>query len=160
MDVRNANMKMVNSATGSWSVAAAYLGMSETALRNRVYESKGQVLRTHDSLRLQELSQTTLFAEAVANESGGVFVAMPDIDQISNENIQSKFNETYAELGLLFSTFSKAVEDGVIDTAERGDIETIGNDMHKKVEALMALMFGAYCRKSNTVKLQPLGRNK
>lgn len=154
MDIRSSVIKMVNSVTGTWPVAAAYLGMTEIALKNRVYESKGQALRTRDAMRLQELSQTTLFAEAVAHESGCTLVELPDVGNINNENVQKIFNESYAELGMIFAAFCKAIEDdGVIDTLERRKIEELGIEMHRKVERLQAVMFSTYCRKTRSVVL-------
>lgn len=153
MDLRKAVVRMVNAVNGGWTVAAAHLGMTENALRNRVYETKGQTLSTNDKLTLQELSGTTLFVEALAAASGGTFVRLPDIGQVENESVQLMFNDMYAKLGEHFKLFMKAIEDGVIDTTERTDIQAHGAELHRKVEQLQALMFSMYCRNTNTVKV-------
>ena len=66
MGLRDAKLKMIAGVTGSWEVAAAYLGMTVNALRNRAYEVKGQVLTEDHCLALQALSGTTYYAEAIA----------------------------------------------------------------------------------------------
>lgn len=154
MDIRSSIISMINSVSGTWPVSAAYLGMTEVALKNRAYETKGQAVRTRDAMRLQELSGTITFAEAVAHESGCTLVKLPPVGLINNENVQKIFNDAYAELGMIFSAFCKAIEnDGVIDTLERREIEELGIEMHRKVEQLQAVMFSAYCRKTNAVIL-------
>jgi hypothetical protein len=153
MDLRKAVVKMVSAVNGGWTVAAAHLGMTENALRNRVYETKGQTLSTHDKLALQELSGTTHFVEALAAASGGTFVRLPDIGQIGNDSVQIMFNEMYSQLGEHFKLFMAAIEDGVIDSVERTDIQAHGAELHRKVEQMQALMFSLYCRRTGTVKV-------
>ena len=152
MDLRKAVVRMVNAVNGGWTVAAAHLGMTENALRNRVYETKGQTLSTNDKLTLQELSGTTLFVEALAAASGGTFVRLPEMGEIENESVQLMFNEMYAKLGNHFKLFMAAIEDGVIDTTERSDIQAHGAELHRMVEQMQALMFSVYCRHTGAVK--------
>lgn len=145
MDLRSAVLGMINSVSGKWVVASAHLGMSESALKNRAYETKGQSLSTSDALALQQLSGTTLFAEAIATISVGTFVALPPLEGIDNDSIHAKFNETYREIGRVFETFTEATKDGVIDRVERAALEELGVTLHKKTEDLLALMFTVYC---------------
>jgi hypothetical protein len=145
MNLRRAVLDMVNSVDGKWVVAAAHLGLTESSLKNRAYETKGQSLSTADALALQQLSGTTHFAEAIACASNGTFVALPQASEIENDSIHAVFNETYREIGRLFETFTAATEDGVIDRQERADLEALGVALHKRTEALLALMFAVYC---------------
>ncbi len=158
MDVRSAVLKMITAVNGSWSVAAAYLGMTENSLRNRAYETKGQSLTTSDQLSLQQLSGTTLFAEAIAAASGGTFVKLPESGEIENDSIQTMFNQNYADLGAMFATFTAAIADGEIDEKERAQLQAQGEQLHRKTETLLALMFSVYCRRTNTVKLEATAR--
>lgn len=154
MDIRSAVITMINAVSGKWTVAAAHLGMTENALKNRAYETKGQSLSTDDKLALQQLSRTTHFAEAICAASGGTFVKLPDIGEVENDSIQALFNQNYADLGALFSTFTAAIEDGEIDDNERAKLQSQGEQLHRKTETLLALMFSVYCRRTNTVKLE------
>ena len=153
MDVRSAIVKTINGVAGKWVVASAHLGMSENALKNRVYETKGQSLATDDALALQTLAGTNFFAEAIASASGGTFVKLPSIGEIENDSIQTAFNQNYAELGALFTAFTKAIEDGLIDDGERELLKAQGELLHRKTETVLALMFSIYCPRTNTVKL-------
>ncbi len=153
MDLRSAVVKMIATISGKWVVAAAHLGMTENALKNRAYETKGQSLSTDDALALQQLSGTTLFAEAIASMSGGTFVKLPCIGEMENDSIQQLFNQNYVEIGRLFDAFTAAVADGVIDDRERTQIEMHGEELHRKTETLLALMFSVYCRRTSTVRM-------
>ncbi len=155
MDVRSAVLKMVSEIPGKWVVAAAHLAMSESALKNRAYETKGQSLSTDDALAIQQLSATTYFAEAIAAASGGTFVKLPSVGELENDSIQQLFNQNYVEIGRLFDAFTAAVADGVIDDRERSQIEMHGEELHRKTETLLALMFSVYCRRTSTVRLVP-----
>lgn len=158
MDVRTAVLRMIASIDGGWPVAASQLGMTEAALRNRAYGTKGQSLAEVDKFALQNLSQTTWYAEAVATASGGTFVKLPEIDAIENDSIQAMFNQNYADLGKLFTLFTEAVADGEIDDVERARLQSQGEELHRKTEMLLAVMFSIYCRQTSTVKLVRLPR--
>ena len=153
MELREAYLKMIRAFNGGWDAIAPALGMTRNALQNRIYENQGQRLHVETALAMQAMSGTTHFAEAIATASGGTFVALPSIDAIENDSIQSKFNEAYAELGRLFNTFVAAAEDGVIDDKERRQLQALGEDMHRKTEQLLALMFHVYCAKTQVVKI-------
>jgi len=154
MDLRKAVIRMVNAVNGGWTVAAAHLGMTENALRNRVYETKGQSLTTTDKLALQELSGTTHFAEAVAAASAGTFQRLPEIGNLAHDSVHVMFNQMYSQLGEHFKLFMAAIDDGVIDSVERTDIQEHGAELHRTVAQLQALMFSLYSRDTGEVKVQ------
>lgn len=153
MGIREAIIGMISSIAGSWPAAAAYLGMSEDTLRGRVYESKSWKLSTRDALLLQRLSGTTHFAEAIAAESHGVFIRLPEVERLENDSIQVVFNQHYAELGAMWTEFNVSAADGEITDAERARLQAHGRELHKKTEMLLALIFSVYCRRTDTVKL-------
>ena len=153
MDLRKAVVKRVNSVNGGWTVVAAHLGMPENALRNRVYETKGQQLSDNDKLALQDLSGTTHFVEAFAAASGGTFVRLPDMGKLEHDSVHVMFNQMYSQLGEHFKLFMAAIEDGVIDSAERKDIQAHGAELHRTVAQLQALMLGMYSRDTGEVKV-------
>lgn len=147
MDVRSSILKMVGAVSGSWEVAAAYLGMTPAALRNRAYAVKGQALRTEHSLALQQLSGTSYFAEAIATASDGVFVRLPACgDSDGDELLLNKFNQLYAKLGTFSACFNEAVGDKKIDKGEKADLSAIADDMQRTIAELLALTFRIYCK--------------
>jgi len=137
---------MIKAFPGGWDAIAAALGMTRQALENRVYERKGQSLLTETDLQMQALSDTDFFAIAVARLSGGTFVKLPRMADVGRDELLEKFNELYAELGTLSQTFKGAIDDDEIDRGERVNLESIADQMHRKLEELLAVMFRVYCR--------------
>ena len=129
-----------------WNGTAATLGMTRSQLEARVYEVKGSGMRVSTALLIQAHAGTKHFAQAVAAESGGVFMELPQAEGVSGEDLHDKFHELYSELGDLSATYTKAVKDGEIDARERGDLQDIAQQMHKTMGELMTLMFQIYCR--------------
>ena len=112
-------------AAGGWDAMAAALGFSRDGLENRIYERKGQDLHVQTALQMQSFSGTTLFAQAVATAAGGTFLQLPEVGEVCNEDISTKFHELYAELGELSIEFQAATKDGEIDKRERERINEV-----------------------------------
>jgi len=131
---------------------AAALGMTRDALENRIYERKGQSVLTETDMQMQKFSGTTFFAQAVAAESGGTFLKLPDIGPISNDSILAKMNELHIELGEWSQKFAKATADGEIDKRERADLSAVIDEIHRTLDEMRALTFRVYCRSDSSEK--------
>jgi hypothetical protein len=136
---------MITAYPGGWAAMAAALGMTKDALENRVYERKGQQINVHTAMQLQAFSQTTFFAEAISQESGGIFVKLPNLDVCDHEELLGKFNQLYTELGRLSEKFSHHTQDGRIDQREKKDLTDTSQQIHRTVQELMVLTFAIYC---------------
>ncbi|MFC5548178.1 YmfL family putative regulatory protein [Massilia aerilata] len=145
MELLTAYQEMIK--VHSWVGTAAMLGMSRSALEARVYEVKGSGMRVETALLIQAHAGTKHFAQAVAAESGGVFVELPEAECIHGLDLEAKSHELVSELGHLLKTYSEAKKDGEIDKRERAELEDISQQMHKALQELMSLMFHVYCRK-------------
>ena len=144
MELRQAKLEMIEAVPGGWDVAAAYLGMTTNALRNRVYEVKDQKLSDEKSIALQHLAQTTHYADAVTRACGGIFVRVPDAE-CDNEDIMRKFNEMYALLGTFSRDFEIALSnDGAIDKQEEAILERDVRHLQKAMAEVLALMLHVY----------------
>lgn len=146
MEIKKAFLSMIKAFPGGWDAMAAALGMSKDALENRIYERKGQSVLVETALQMQSFSSTTHFAEAVAQVSGGLFMKLPEHGDHDREELLSKFNELYGELGDLSIKFKSSIEDGEIDKRERADLSDVGQHIHRTVEELLTLTFQIYCR--------------
>lgn len=137
---------MIRAFPGGWDAMAGALGMSRDALENRIYERKGQSVLVETALQMQQFSNSTHFAEAVAQVSGGVFMKLPEQSSEDREELLAKFNELYSKLGDLSTKFREYVKDDEIDRRERQDLTDVGQNIHRTVEELLALTFQIYCR--------------
>lgn len=145
--MRRTYQKMIRAYPGGWDAMAVAMGMSVAGLENRVYERKNQQITVHDAMQMQAFSQSTYFAEAVAFLSGGTFVRLPDIGQIGNDELLTKFQELQVHLGELSGTFIVATADGVVDRKEKTELDAIAADVHKTLSELMAITYRVYCPK-------------
>ena len=145
MELKEAYKKMCTSMSGGWSAMAGALGMNVDALENHVYEKRGQSMSVHLARQLQDLSGTTLFAQAVAKDAGGTFVKLPEVDGADNDDLLAKFNALHARIGKLSEHFAIATADGEIDRRERADLSSIGDEIHRATQELLALTFRIYC---------------
>lgn len=136
---------MIKAYPGGWDAMSAALGMTRDALENRIYERKGQSVLVETAQQMQHFSGTTHFAEAVAQESAGVFVRLPERSNQDRDELLTKFNELYARLGDLSTKFRDYVQDNEIDKRERQDLSDVGQQIHRTVEELLALTFQVYC---------------
>lgn len=153
MEIRKAYLSMIKAFQGGWDAIAPALGMSRDALENRIYERKGQGVLVETAMQMQKFSGTTFFAQAVAAESGGTFVKLPDMDHVDNDDILAKMNELHIELGQWSQKFAEATRDGEIDNRERADLSAIVDEMHRTINELKALTFRAYCRDPQILKI-------
>lgn len=148
MELRKAYLEMIKHFPGGWDAIAPALGMSSRdALENRIYERKGQCISVHTAIQMQKFTGTSFFAQAVAQETGGVFVTLPESANLADrDDLLEKFTKLYAVLGELSSRFKEATADGEIDHKERADLKEIGHHIHTTVAELLALTFLIYCR--------------
>lgn len=127
------------------AATAATLGMTAAALDARVYELKGCGMRDNLALLIQTYSGTTMFAEWVAEQSGGVFMELPTDDDINGEALDESMLLLCEQLGKLAKTYREAKKDGEIDRKERADLSLIANDLHATLKKSMHVMFKVYC---------------
>lgn len=150
MELLDAYKAMINSVKRTWDGMSAELGMTTSALRNRVYGVKGQALSVNDSLEMQTISGRTDFAEAIAQASGGTFVKLPTVEDVCNVSLLSKFNELHAELGTLSARFAEYTKDDELNDRECTNLKAIGDEIHKTMEELLALTFKIYRKEKVT----------
>lgn len=149
--IRNSYLGMIRAFAGGWDAMAAALGYTRDALENRIYEKKVR-MHVDTALVMQKLSGTTLFAEAIASDSGGVFVALPEVVECDNEELLMKFTQILSDMGELAKTHSAAIADGEVSMRERGELEGIARQAHRHIEELLAVTFRIYCHPSRTEK--------
>ena len=146
MDIRNSYQQMCKAMSGGWAAMAAAMGLSKDGLENRVYERKGQSVDVHEALQMQAFSRTTLFAEAVAAESGGVFIPLPAVDGVDVEEIHTVYMELVDEVGKLAREWREATRDGEVDPKERQRLEKVRHAICTKVTQMNHMTFEVFCK--------------
>lgn len=146
MASRKDYLEMIRAYPGGWDAMAPACGLSRMGLENRVYERKGQTVTVELAELIQSFSGTTHFAEGVARDAGGVFLKLPEVGEIGNDELLSEFNLLYAELGGLSAKFRAYVADNQITNTERADLNAEAQTIHRTLEKLLALTYQVYCK--------------
>lgn len=124
--IKRAIKDMAHSVDGGYASVAAALGLSSrTALENRLYQVKGQRVSIEEALAIQRISGRNDFAEAVAAESGGVFVRLPDdvcCAALAEEEISAHFLSVIAHVGEMVEKWRESTADGEVSERELADL--------------------------------------
>ena len=130
---------MAQSVTGGVAAMAQHLGYpSKAAFDNRLYRVKGQRFCIDDALAMQTIAGRSDFAQAVAAESGGVFVALPGVDY-AEEDIQAAFMSLSATLGELVTEWREATADGELTPVEERRLQALKQRLCGQAAGIIAL---------------------
>lgn len=142
--LRSTYVAMCRSFPGGTAAMAAALGYTVDALRNRIYEKKGQSLSVEDALLMQEFSGTKHFANEIARQSGGVFLEVIPAGIRERSELLTEFNRLTQELGELSKDYELSVRDGQIDKVEKAQLKRQAYRIHKQLEKILAISFAIY----------------
>ncbi|HHF4081591.1 TPA: YmfL family putative regulatory protein, partial [Haemophilus influenzae] len=99
-----------------------FLGFTESELKNRLYQTKGQRFKNEELIAIQQEYGCTQFIDELCRLAGGRFVpdvAENELDKVELANLQ--LHELSAR-GLLFAALETALEDGEITSKEEDKI--------------------------------------
>ncbi|HHU8544312.1 TPA: YmfL family putative regulatory protein [Escherichia coli] len=120
-------------------------------LHNRLRSGGDQIFPLEWAMVLQDASGTRHVTDAIARRSNGVFVPLVVIDDIDNGDINQRLMESIEWIGKHSQYLRKATADGVIDQAEREQIEENSYQVMAKWQEHLTLLFHVFCapEKSN-----------
>lgn len=108
---------------GGRECAAARLGLPLKRLDNQVYENTGaQPLSDTQLHQLEQDTGTTFLPDYICRLYGGVFVPLPEADELDNLELFQRALDTHAKRGAVDQLILKALDDGEIDEAELAEI--------------------------------------
>lgn len=123
---------------------SAAMGLTKDALKNRIYERKGQRVSVDEAMLMQDFSGTKFFANEVARQSGGVFLEVIPAGIRERSELLTEFNRLTQELGELSKDYELSVRDGQIDGAEKVMLKRQAYRIHKQLEKILAISFAIY----------------
>ena len=122
MEMKKVIIEMIDRIPGGRSAVAGFLGFTESELKNRLYQIKGQRFKNEELIAIQQEYGCTQFIDELCRLAGGRFVpdvAEDELDKVELANLQ--LHELSAR-GLLFALLEKALEDGEITSKEEDEI--------------------------------------
>lgn len=132
-DILDSRRKVVSAIIqafpGGRECAAAHLGLELKRFDNCAYENAGHRPLADEQLHaLEQVAGTTYLADYLCNLYGGLFVAMPQVEQLDTTELYSLAMGTAVKRGKVDTLLAKALADGEIDESELAAII----DAHRK----------------------------
>lgn len=145
-DIKGSFQMMCRAMNGGWSGMAAALNTSVPSLQNSVYCRKGQQMSVVRALAMQKASGTTYFAEAIAHESGGLFIKLPSVDSAADRDIQEQFVELLEKAGVFAAEWRKATEDNEVCQQEKRQLERFARSLCRHIHEILHTTFKIFCQ--------------
>ncbi len=137
--------KTISSLPGGYAEAAEWLGVTEDALFNRLRTGGDQIFPMGWAMVLQQASGTKHIADAVSRQSNSVNVPLVDVEDVDNADINQRLMESIEWIGKHSTYVRKATADGVIDQAEREQIEENSYQVMQKWQEHLTLLYRVFC---------------
>ena len=118
MAMKRTIIEMIEKIPSGKSAVAGFLGLTESALNNRLYQTKGQRFTCEELVAIQQAFGLTDYTDELCRQAGGVFVPLPQFSQLDNVELSHLQIKEAAARGLLFETLHEALLDGEINAAE------------------------------------------
>jgi len=137
--------KTIAELPGGYAEAAEWLDVTENALFNRLRVDGDQIFPLGWAMVLQRAGGSNHIADAIAKHTGGVFVPLSDVEDIDNADINQRLMESIEWIGKHSNFVRKATADGVIDEAERAQIEENSYQVIAKFQEHVTLLYRVFC---------------
>ncbi|MCS2152398.1 YmfL family putative regulatory protein [Scandinavium goeteborgense] len=138
--------KTIAELPGGYAEAAEWLDVTENALFNRLRTEGDQIFPLGWAMVLQRAGGSNHIANAIAKHTGGVFVPLGDVEDIENADINQRLMESIEWIGKHSAYLRNATADGVIDAAEREQIEENSYQVITKFQEHLSLLFRVFCK--------------
>ncbi len=143
--VRESCQKNYRGVAGGYAEAADWLDVTENALFNRLRADGDQIFPLGWAMVLQRAGGTHFIADAVAQSANGVFVSLPDVEDVDNADINQRLLEVIEQIGSYSKQIRSAIEDGVVEPHEK---TAINDELYLSISKLQehaALVYKIFC---------------
>ena len=95
-------------------------------------------------LAMQGIVGSTAFAEFVAQQSGGVFVPLPDVADVDNDELLTRQLELAEEVGTIARLMKESIRDGSINAGERSALYDEASKLFRMAHELVGVAVLVY----------------
>lgn len=142
-DILDATHGLIRAYPGGYKEMAKRLDPesgTEHSLRNRVRkDKKDQQVTLGMMLEMEAEAESNVITEAIAKFQGGVFVKLPVLDEIDNEDLLKKFNNLINELGAFCKQHNEFTADGILDKKEKKALKTTAYTIQCRLSEIVAI---------------------
>ena len=125
-EITDAIHQLITSFDGKYPEMAKRLDPmsgTENSLRNRVRQLNGQMVPLGMILEMEAEANSNVITEAIAKCRGGVFVKLPEFNELNNDELLNKFNNLIADLGQFCRQHNEFTADGILDKKEKKSLK-------------------------------------
>ncbi|ELW7390681.1 DNA-binding protein [Yersinia enterocolitica] len=115
------------------------LSGTENALRNRVRQLAGQFVPLGMAVEMESISGRSDITEAMCKRAGGVFVKLPEVNDIGNDELLIKFNDLLVALGDFGRAHNEFTSDGILDRDETKRLKAKGYIAQSIIAEIIAI---------------------
>lgn len=142
-DIIDAVHRLIRSYPGGYAEMSKRLDPdsgTENSLRNRVRKDRNdQQVTLGMILEMEAEADSNVITEAIARHQNGVFVKLPDVDNVDNDDLLKKFNELIAELGEFCRRHNEYISDGIFDRNEKNMLSANAYSLQSKLTEIVQL---------------------
>ncbi|WP_150428854.1 phage regulatory CII family protein [Dechloromonas sp. CZR5] len=123
---------------GGIAAAAKKIGRSPGTMHNKFSEAiTTNEVTAREALALADYAQTTVYAEAVCEHFGGVFIVLPT-GPAGDDDVLQSYLAIIQQMGELSKEFSDARADGLIDPKEFSALKLRGYRTISAIQLMLA----------------------
>lgn len=128
---------MIEKCQGGKSAVAGFLGMTEQALNNRLYQTKGQRFTCEELIAIELEYGVSDWSDEINRQLGKVAFHAPQASSVDLVELSQVQLQELAVRGILFSKLNEFLEDGVL-TQEEQDVlhKLLHRSQQKTAEAI------------------------
>lgn len=137
--------KTIAALPGGYAEAAEILDVTQDAIFNRLRTGGDQIFPMGWAMVLQQAGATKHIADAFSRQSNSVNVPLVELEEVDNGDINQRLMESIEWIGKHSKYLRKATADGVIDEAERAQIEENSYQVMAKWQEHLTLLYRVFC---------------
>lgn len=131
MAMKKTIIEMIEKCRGGKSAVAGFLGLSEQALDNRLYQTKGQRFTDEQLIAIENEYGVSDWSDEINRRLGKVSVSIPNADELDLVELSTLQLQEVAERGILFSKLNEFLADGVLTTVEANALRKLLHNSEK-----------------------------
>ncbi|MFQ1049056.1 YmfL family putative regulatory protein [Avibacterium paragallinarum] len=121
MAMKKTIIEMIEKCQGGKAAVAGFLGMTEQALNNRLYQTKGQRFTCEELIAIELEYGVSDWSDEINRRLGKVSFAVPNENETDLVELSQLQLQELAERGILFAKLNEFLSDGVL-TQEEQDV--------------------------------------
>ncbi|MCK3656419.1 hypothetical protein A4G19_13880 [Pasteurellaceae bacterium Macca] len=143
MAMKQTIIGMIEKCTGGKPAVAGFLGLTEQALNNRLYQTKGQRFTDEELIAIEQEYGVSDWSDEINRRLGKVSFAVPNMDEFDHTELSTLQLQELASRGMLFEKLNEFLADGVLTGVETSILRKLLHRSQtatgKTIEATIAL---------------------